>query len=428
MPAPVLDMYSVNQTKLFTYSVPSNSSTGSGEQFLGPRTIISRLSTATATQGQILPVNPPSSNSSFEVQFYAPSVQCSQANSTVATTIDFFRNQSITNSTGNIIEWISNYFAFVPDLSSLGNNSLPENGVQMVDQMRPQQPTNASNQLWMVYSVYDYSTGQKRSIDHYTTCELYNASYRVDLTFQDGNKTITPLNITTLNEVPYPVQNAPASDDLLVQHAYSAVMWALTELLTGSMGIFTEYSAGTTTRFGEITTQIEQTSLLGSSDLDVFFDNNHFLYWNSTINSDQRQQDVDLSQNRTLDILIPELAFNTTMSFMNDPLLSPSVPTDVLVTQSINTYAYHSRNLLLSYGLAIAFAVLANLLGAYAYWQNGHSHNKSFSAILASTRDPGLTKLFHAETMGRLPLHKNVQEAKLTFGITPGGWLGFWRV
>jgi len=401
-------MYSVNQTKLFTYSVPSNTTTGTGEQFLGPRTIISRLSTATATQGQILPVNPPSSNSSFVVQFYAPSVQCSQANSTVATTVDFFRNQSITNSTGNIIEWISNYFAFVPDLTNLGSNSLSERGVQMVDQMRPQQPTNASNQLWMVYSVYDYSTGQKQVVDRFTTCQLYNASYRVNLTFQDGNKTITPLNITTLNEVPYPVQNAPASDDLLVQHAYSAVMWAFTELLTGSMGIFTEYSAGTTTRFGEITTQIEQTSLLGSSDLDVFFNNNHFLYSNNTITSNQRQQDVDLAQNRTLDMLIPELAFNTTMSFMNDPLLSPSVPTDVLVTQSINIYAYHSRNLLFSYGLAIAFTVLANLLGAYAYWRNGHSHSKSFSAILASTRDPGLTKLFHAETMGRLPLHKKV--------------------
>jgi hypothetical protein len=123
--------------------------------------------------------------------------------------------------------------------------------------------------------------------------------------------------------VDYPPDNEPESVDLMIQYAYSAVMWALTDLLVGSMGLFTEYSANDSiTQFSEITTQIEHTSLLGSSNLDVFFDASHFLYSKSTEISGQRQMDINLGGNRTLDVLIPELAFNTTMSFLSNVLMS----------------------------------------------------------------------------------------------------------
>jgi hypothetical protein len=105
-------------------------------------------------------------------------------------------------------------------------------------------------------------------------------------------------------------------------------MWAFTDQLIGWIGIYNDTSlsnsSGGITEFSEIQTQIEHTSLLGSSDLDYFFDKNHDLFSNSTTgpNSDQRQQDIALAQNQTLDILIPELAFNTTLSFMTSDLLS----------------------------------------------------------------------------------------------------------
>jgi len=232
--------------------------------------------------------------------------------------IDYFRNQSVSNFSLNPVERTNYYFAFVPNLVNF-QESLPPNGVQMGDQIRLQQPSNASNELWMVYSRYSYDTeGNQSVVDHYTSCQLYNASYNVQLTFQDGNQAFNTTTAQLLNTVDYPLDNAPQSVDLMIQHAYSAVMWALTDLLVGSMGLFTEYSANNSTaptQFSEITTEIEHTSLLGSSDLDVFFDASHFLYSNSTDNSGQRQIDINLAGNRTLDVLIPELAFNTTMSF-----------------------------------------------------------------------------------------------------------------
>lgn len=56
--------------------------------------------------------------------------------------------------------------------------------------------------------------------------------------------------------------------------------------------------------------------------------------------------------------------------------------------------------------------------------KNGISHNKSFSAILASTRDAGLTGLFPTQIPGRLPLPQSV-EARLRFGKLQNGGLGF---
>jgi len=132
-----------------------------------------------------------------------------------------------------------------------------------------------------------------------------------------------------LTEVAYPVLNLTAPSDL-VQLAYSAYMWAFTNQLVGSMGFYNDTSTNKTTpaEYSEIKTGIGATSILGSSDLDCFFGTNSILpeipgstSYTTTL-SPQRQQDIDLAKNGTLDDLIPELAFNTTVSLMNDVLLA----------------------------------------------------------------------------------------------------------
>jgi hypothetical protein len=90
----VISMYSnLEQTKQFTYTV--NSTENGDALLLGPRTIVSRLSTATVNQGQILPINAPYLNSTYPVQFHGPAVQYQSPNSTVVAIIDYFRNQSV---------------------------------------------------------------------------------------------------------------------------------------------------------------------------------------------------------------------------------------------------------------------------------------------------------------------------------------------
>jgi hypothetical protein len=318
-------MYSANQADRFMYSANATAGDSNSKIFLGPRTILTRLATATAAQGQILSIRPPYLNSSYSTHFYGPSIRCSAPNSTVASYIDFFRNEFIKESASDGTSETGNYYyAFVPDLSNLGNTSAPNNGVQQVPHARFQTPANASNQLWMVYPRYAYDSGTRTVHNHYTTCLLFNSSYDVNLSFNEGFQSILPNTVTPLNEVDYPDINAPHSNDLMVGYAYSAYFWAITDLLVGSMGVYSEYTPSNSmsiSNYAEITTNIEHTSLLGSSDLDVFFDINHYPS-NVTMLSDQKLADLGLARNDTLDVFIPELAFNITMSLMSSDLLS----------------------------------------------------------------------------------------------------------
>lgn len=414
-PVRLLDIHSDFQMDRFAFS--SESSDNKTAQFLTARTIIQRLASATASQGEILPIPPPFPNSTYALEFNGPSVTCSEANSTVATIIRNIRvADMLASSKGTLVEKSNYYYAFVPDLiSNAGNTSAPNNGVLVVEQPRPTNPQNASNQIWMAYSRYNGqldSSGNRTTEDHYLVCQLYNTTFNLLLSFEEGSQNITIQNSQDLNAVAYPDYNATPSDELFQQHSYSAVFLALSELLVGSMGFFVQDSMPLE-NFTEINTELEYISLLGSSDLDAFFDSNH--PGNTTI-KDQRAQDIALAKNRTLDVLVPELMFNITATLMSSNLLSPPVNMSVTRTDSVNIYAYHLKNLIFSYGLAIGLTLFANLLGAFAYWDNGVSHNKSFSAILAATRHRSLTDLFHYEIVGRLPLSDAVKNAFVKFG------------
>lgn len=114
--------------------------------------------------------------------------------------------------------------------------------------------------------------------------------------------------------------------------AYSAVMGALSNQLTGAMGFYQDAnttndpsSAITAFRvYSHIDSNIEQTSLLDSSDLNSYFIQNHALSndMDGSIFSNQRLRDMALARNRTLDILIQEFSSNITLSLISEPLLA----------------------------------------------------------------------------------------------------------
>jgi hypothetical protein len=344
----------INQPHLVTYSVPLNDSDQDAQMFLGPRSIIARIATATATKGDILPISPPFTNASYSQQFYGPIVKCNDANSTISLIVDTYIQGFMATSQGlNITETINGYFAFVPDLSD-PNGAVTFSGVDSITTIledRLLRPANASNQIWIGFLAYATGSGCLNPAEierRYIVCELYNASYSVNFTFVDGSQTITDTGTEVLNKVEYPVVMAGVKSDM-AQHSYSAVMWAVSDQLVGSMGIYTQaiavpatYAASKKKRtwnattpgaisvanFSEITTQLEHTSLLGSSDLDVFFDMSHALTYgpkNCSISA-QRSQDIGAARNRTLSEMIKELSFNTTLSLLNENLLAYVAP------------------------------------------------------------------------------------------------------
>lgn len=95
----------------------------------------------------------------------------------------------------------------------------------------------------------------------------------------------------------------------------------------------------------------------------------------------------------------------------------PFVETNITTKSIVNFYYYNWRDLWISYGLALAFALLANILGGVAFWINGVAHDRSFSALLSSTRDPKLARIFNPETLGKLPLQGIVAKTPLKFEV-----------
>jgi hypothetical protein len=88
----------------------------------------------------------------------------------------------------------------------------------------------------------------------------------------------------------------------------------------------------------------------------------------------------------------------------------------VTFTSTHNIYIYKPFLLLLSYGIALLLTIPSICLGIYAFHANGVAHSNAFSAIIATTRNPGLDILAQGNRFGTFPLDKEVAKARLRFG------------
>ena len=334
-----LDITNASEAHRFAYFTPLNDTYANANpnsySFDGPRSILTRLSTATASLGQVLPINHNFVNSSYSIQFLGPYVNCYEANSTVEEIMDaFLQNMNVTLQE-NSQYLVDAYYAFVPsfDANVDGATTIFINGrnYTALDQPRmQQQPGNTTNELWMKFHRYltdsngNYildANGNKLQQPMYSICSLCNASYDLQFSFENGVQSIQNKSSRLLNPVDYPINNPNESSDL-VQLSYSAVFWVFADQMVGFMGIIMDSVTGTP-EYGSIDTNIEHNSLLGSNDLDYYFYINSEAFGSiSTTLSDQRLLDKALAQNQTLPFLAQQVSFNMTMSLMNDPLLA----------------------------------------------------------------------------------------------------------
>jgi hypothetical protein len=81
-----------------------------------------------------------------------------------------------------------------------------------------------------------------------------------------------------------------------------------------------------------------------------------------------------------------------------------------------NIYQYNSRNLVISYGIAIAVTAVCVAIGLAATISTGVDHSSSFSTMLATAQNPKLRHLFEGHSLGALPLDDEMRRVKLRFG------------
>ncbi|KAF2690445.1 hypothetical protein K458DRAFT_328836 [Lentithecium fluviatile CBS 122367] len=401
MPHPSIANSSVGHK--YAYSPPSH--TGATQYvddvsrtFTGPRTILSLISTATASLGEILPVKLPYNTSTHSAEFFAPIVRCMEANASAAELIRKLLDEEMANNDDVVIETENVYYSFVPTFNGSGD-------LVPISTPRQQSPSNGTNELWMTFlrPTIDAS-GSRTKLRHFQVCSLYNATYNLHIDRDRGIQNIT--GSYTINElVPFP-RDEPTEISNMAQHAYSAFMWVLCDQLVGKFSWYVNTafnkssgpSISSAPQFGGLESQIQRTSLLGSLDLDAFFDLDEEWKLYKTpegagILSDQRLRDKNMARNRTLDALIEELSFNISVSLMWNDLLTYDKPTTVNLTNPVNRYAYKSYGLVLPYALANAFTLVIVIIALYSYMDDGVMADKKFQDILRAAEDPAIVHL-----------------------------------
>jgi hypothetical protein len=320
----------MSEAHRFTYSPPMRRGTTQNldnetRVFTGPRTALNLVTTA-ASAGQILTADLPYNNSAYSVSFFAPIVKCTNANETEAYRINDFLLEGMENGVQDRKETDSAYYSFVPTWNSTGQ-------LTAVWHPRQQTPSRPMNELWMTFLRPTFDTnGDRIKARHYQICRPHNASYDLSISQYHGVQAVSG-NYSISEAITFP-NDGPNDISNMTQHTYTAFMWAFSDQLVGKFAWFNQTTTNTTgpqtaAQFGVIDSPIQRTSLLGSLDLDALFemDEEKGLYKDQHIDnifnlSDQRLRDKALARNRTLDVLIEELSFNTTISLMQNRLLT----------------------------------------------------------------------------------------------------------
>ncbi|KAK3315414.1 hypothetical protein B0H66DRAFT_593988 [Apodospora peruviana] len=358
------------------------------KDFKGPRTILTLLTTATAAGGQILPIKAPYNHSSYSLSFVGPSVRCSEANPETKSQVDTLLATKMATPVRTSTEARNAYYAFVPAFDAAG-----EGNITALADARYQASLNISNnQIWMVFERYNFSGPSCDTYKYYQTCQLWNSTYDLTLSWDHGFQNISG-HTTPLHEVAYP-NDQPGDVSNMAQHAYSAFMWALSDQVVGSFGWFTEpdpKNSSLTKQFGLISSPVQHNVLLGSSDLAVFFgynERNGSCHVDLGAMDQQRQQDIELAKNRTMSELIEELSFNMTVSLMHNDLLTRNVNRVVTRYEDVNRYGYSKYGLFVPYALACLFTTVTAVVGLVTtYRMGGAMPDKKFQDILAAADD-----------------------------------------
>jgi hypothetical protein len=289
--------------------------------FSGARSVLSLLVTAAASTGQIAQITAPYSHSSYSLTFFGPDVRCRRASSAERSDID---NQLVIHKSKPVgtAEQVENtYYAFVPAFDDQRRVVSANDRVQV---QAPANRSNSSNEIWMTFLRYvDKSNGTTCDYTRYhQVCELFNSTYHLDLSWDNGVQRISGTQ-DPLHQVEFPNDNRTSISNMS-QHAYSAFMSVLASQLVGSFGWFQD-TANRSIEFGIIAAPLQHNVLLGTDDLDVFFNLNEdpkgcqVPYANL---SSQRRLDKDFAKNQTLDVLIPALVFNMTATLLQNPYLT----------------------------------------------------------------------------------------------------------
>lgn len=388
---------------------------------------LTQLAFGVALQGDIATITPPALNLSYTSNFYAPSIQCSQANTSMIAGFDqrfgcelYDQSLNSTNRCGfnyTYIAWVPIEFSRVDLDASEGSGTIDftpnydGSGYGLTTSGAYQdEPT----------SLYIATVNDDDDMWSLLNCSLYNSSYTVAFNYSDGNQTLksshTPLNslpfINLVSETMlanisgYPPAGSLAYEAPHNSSSFQAVMDSFGQIMVGGIMYAISRTGG-----GD---NIMATSILKTRLRQCLT---------------TQSQDQDLNACPSLARAAEELFQNITLSLFSknnfttiDSARSPA--TNVTLYNYPNIYQYTWQRLVLSYGLAILFALVAVIIGALSLLRSGQSYDHTFSTIVRTTRSKELDELIEPKDRdGRDPLPEYIADANVRVGEASGARL-----
>lgn len=294
MPLPVIDYTSPKRFAEY-------SSSGGGG-YAAPSNVMARLMSAVTSQGSIAQIAAPYPNSSYSVEFYGPSLSCGYI---PRDSVLYDRIHVAEFSTGEAVA----YLGFVPqralrtatkDEEAIYGLNVTLGASTSAGPLPTFDKSYSSTDHARFYAIMPFSGNYADSI---IECGLYNSSYVVDFSFENGQQDITIRNETRLNGVPWS-DGGPTTGFSVQQVAYTAVIDALGGLLVGTLRS-SHYGFVTATH-----TRITSTILMQTQEM------NRTLVVTKSIFGDQPEERT--LKNMTMSKALEQVVTNTTLSFFSN--------------------------------------------------------------------------------------------------------------
>lgn len=333
---------------------------------------VHRVVAATATAGDIIQVAAHYPNSSYELEFFGPSLKCYNLS-------DAAERQNGGEDVASLQEMFDKTMdvpsGFVGPLIWLGNITLDMDDT--------------------VFINIGGTKGQN------LTCNLWNTTYHVlfNFTATEQSTTITHLNKTAAVHVtPGDVPTAYTDS----QVAYSGYSAAIRSILAVQIGISAMGTNNNPEAF------LLKTSLASCPELMATLGDA-----SDYIDTSQAY----MCRNASIARAIEDLSHNFTLSLMSSELLAGNTTVGVSVFTPTNKYVYNWRNLVAAYGAGVVVALVGVCVGAFSYYANGYSASMSFSSILVTTRNADLDRMVEGRCLPAQPLGKGLGKTKLRYGL-----------
>ncbi|KAJ8132005.1 hypothetical protein O1611_g1616 [Lasiodiplodia mahajangana] len=383
----------------------------------GPSYEVERIATAVASGGGILPITPPAPNSSWQLNFYGPSIRCHPVDA--HTRLDMETNIAhwIWNETSEdygyplenclqppgYLAWWSQDGSVVPftgPISPLTSDLIDYSFfvAVMPDLVKAGDACDRIN-----LSTHSQPLGPGNMT--YLQCALHNSSYFVTFSYQSGSQSI----------------NIQADDRELL--SYMAIADAFRQIIEGSVkrGRDKGFSVDTSI-ISTVLAETPELSFLSLKDSGSHLDT---LQTELLRRNTSRVQSLfstrNMHQGKPLQHAIEEMFQNITISLLSSELLQPNATSEfappmpnVTITSYEPKYHYSSQQLWIAYGVAIAFSAATSIFGVRAIFFGNASYSNDFSAVYRTAYGSNLDVVMRAEDMKATdPLPRYIAKATL---------------